>query len=225
MISVIIPTLNEEKNVARAILSAQKRGCEVIVADGGSVDKTIHVARSLGCHLVESARGRSWQMNSGAAAAKGDILIFLHADSILPDKFVDEVIDIIARQKKVAGSFKLAINKGGLKYRVVEKAVHLRTILFKSPYGDQAIFVERNLFGRIGGYEEVEFLEDYLFIKKIKNYGKIGLAKTSVSTSPRRWEKQGVIKTTLTNQLIMAGYLLGFSIPYLKKFYGISQKG
>jgi rSAM/selenodomain-associated transferase 2 len=224
-ISIIIPTRNEASTLQATIERAQ-HDCvlEVIVVDGNSVDETRAIAQQLGARLLDSTPGRARQMNAGAAVAKGEILLFLHADTLLPADFATHITDILARPGISAGAFSLAIDLPGTATRLLEKAVHFRSTFLQMPYGDQTIFLYRQKFVEIGGYPEEPILEDVLLLQRLKRLGRIGIATSTALTSGRRWKQLGLIKTTLINQGIILGHLLGLSPQRLQRWYGISQK-
>lgn len=226
MISIIIPTLNEEENLKAVLIPiANRSDCETIVVDGGSSDNTVQIAQAANIKTYLSRPSRATQMNIGAREAKGDVFLFLHADTILPDDFADHIKTVLGGNGIVAGAFELAIDHPGTGCRVVEKTANARSRFLQLPYGDQAIFISKQNFTRYGGFDEVVFLEDVVFVRHLQKYGKIAVANAKVMTSGRRWKQVGVLKTTFLNQLIIVGYLLGFPIPFLKKLYGVVQKG
>jgi rSAM/selenodomain-associated transferase 2 len=225
MLSIIIPALNEEKNIGKTLASIGRcSDGEIIVIDGGSSDGTVQIARSFKAAVFISQPPRAVQMNKGARAAKGDILLFVHADTTLPLGFFDRIQTTLSKKGVVAGAFELGVDHPGKWARLVEKTANWRSRYLQLPYGDQAIFVKKNTFQKYGGFDNVELLEDLMFIRRLRKYGKIAVARDRVVTSGRRWKRLGVFKTTLINQVILAGYLLGFSTPFLKKLYGIGQK-
>ncbi len=225
MLSIIIPTLNEEKTLRETLTSVKScLDCEIIVVDGGSSDKTVSMAQSLQVATCISLPSRAVQMNRGAREANGDTFLFVHADTTLPPDFKDHIEEILSEKGVVAGAFELCIDHPGKGVRVVEKTANWRARFLQLPYGDQAIFISKNNFFKYGGFAEVEFLEDLIFIRGLQKYGKIAIAHARVVTSGRRWKKLGVFKATFLNQVIIVGYLLGFSIPLLKKLYGVVQK-
>jgi rSAM/selenodomain-associated transferase 2 len=223
MISVIIPTYNEEENIKNTILSIiDYTSHEVIVVDGGSSDNTVKSARQMGVKTLKSAPGRAKQMNEGVSLSSCNILLCLHGDSILPTDFLEQIDETLSNPKTGAGAFKLSIDLPGRGARLIEKSANLRAKYFQLPYGDQAIFLKREIFDKVGGFDDVLFMEDYLLVKKIRKFSKIKIAGSAVVTSGRRWQRLGLLKTTLINQCVIVGYLLGFSIPVLKKLYRIT---
>lgn len=224
-ISIIIPTRNEAATIAATIERAGlDRGLEIIVVDGNSTDGTREIASQLGAQVISSPPGRGLQMNSGAAMAKGDILLFVHADTLLPDDFTSQIADILGRPGISAGAFALAIDLPGLMVRLLEKAIHFRATVWQMPYGDQAIFLYRQKFLAVGGYPEAPILEDVMLIQRLKRSGRIGIASSRALTSGRRWQRLGLVRTTLINQGIMLGFLLGVSPQRLQRWYGVAQK-
>ncbi|MBD2183878.1 TIGR04283 family arsenosugar biosynthesis glycosyltransferase [Planktothrix sp. FACHB-1355] len=223
-ISIIIPVLNEAQNITKSVLLAQNAtNVEVIVVDGGSQDETVAIAKSLGVKVLSSPPGRAFQMNAGAAVASGNILLFLHADTILPEGF-DSIIRQTLEPKKqiqnpIAGAFELKIDAQIRGIRLVEKMVNWRSHIFSLPYGDQAIFIKADVFRDIGGFPELPIMEDFVFIRNVNKVGKIAIAPVPVITSGRRWQKLGVLKTTSINQIIIIAYFLGISPQKLARFY------
>jgi rSAM/selenodomain-associated transferase 2 len=220
-ISIIIPTLNEAKNLPQTLQRLQTiPSVEVIVVDGGSLDDTISVAESWGAKIIcSTVSGRAHQMNLGSAAAQGDILLFLHADTCLPTGFDRLVRQTLMPPKIVAGAFKLKIDGETPGLRLVEWGVNVRSRLCQMPYGDQAIFMSAATFQAIGGFPELPIMEDFELMRRLKQRGRIAIAPTTVLTSDRRWQKLNVCRTTLINQCIILGYLLGVSPVRLAIWY------
>lgn len=219
-ISIIIPTLNEAGNIKEAIAITQlSTNVEVIVVDGGSRDDTVKIAQSLGVKVISSSPGRAMQMNAGAVAASGDILLFLHADTRLPTGFDEMVRTALQQSETVAGAFKLRINASLLSLRWVEWGVNVRSHFCQMPYGDQAIFLTKKVFQEIGGFPELLIMEDFELMRRLKRIGRIVIIPTPVLTSARRWLKKGVFKTTLLNQVVIIAYLLGFSPERIYRWY------
>ncbi|MBF2016227.1 MAG: TIGR04283 family arsenosugar biosynthesis glycosyltransferase [Rivularia sp. T60_A2020_040] len=219
-ISIIIPTLNESKNIKATLASTQKStNIEIIVVDGGSEDNTVDIAQSPGVKVIKSCKNRAYQMNTGAMNATGDILLFLHADTLLPANF-DEMIRIGLQQPKtVAGAFSLRINAPQTGLRLVEWGVKFRSKWLQMPYGDQGIFITKKIFNDIGGFPELPIMEDFELIRNLKRLGKITLIPVPVITSPRRWLKKGVWQTTLINQIVIIAYFLGVSPKIIRSWY------
>jgi rSAM/selenodomain-associated transferase 2 len=224
-ISIIIPALNEMENLPRTLNAVSNAvGVEVIVVDGGSSDDTIKVANSFGARVISAPRSRSQQMNLGASIAKGEILLFLHADTCLPKNFDSVVRQILLQSNAIAGVFELKIDGKKVGLRLVEWGVSMRSHLFQMPYGDQAIFLQASLFHSIGKFPELPIMEDFELIRLLKKKGRIAIASAPVLTSSRRWQKLGIFRTTLINQLMIVGYLLGVSPSKLANWYRCLKK-
>lgn len=219
-ISIIIPTLNEAQVLGKTLARLQENNtCEVIVVDGGSSDTTVVLAQKAGCRIISSPKGRSRQMNLGAAEATGEILLFLHADTLLPDNFSKLILDAISHPGFVAGAFSLAIESSARSLAVIAWLANLRSRLLHLPYGDQALFTTRKMFSAIGGFPEIEIMEDFVFLRKMKKEGQIVILPECATTSARRWENLGIVRTTLINQLIVCGYSLGVPPVILARWY------
>jgi len=220
-ISVIIPTLNEAAVITDTVsVLAGLPGIEVLVADGGSGDRTAELAAAAGAQVIESRPGRGSQLNAGAAAASGDILLFLHADTILPGNFRSLVADSLAQPEVVAGAFRFAVAAAGKRFRLLERFTNCRAKYLQLPYGDQAIFLTRKQFREAGSFREMELLEDLDLMLRLRSKGRIALTPEAATTSARRWRKLGLIRTTLVNQLILIGYFCGASPGRLARWYG-----
>ncbi len=210
LVSVIIPTLNEERFIGRTIAQAVTAdNVEVIVVDGGSRDDTVSVAASLNARIIDSSPGRGLQMNVGAAAARGDTLLFLHADTLLPPKFDRDVHQVLARPDVALGAFRFRLDERRAALALVEQLVAIRCRLFRLPYGDQGLFLRRNTFEALGGFRDLPIMEDFDFVRRAHSLGHIALADTSATTSARRWSTDGAARTTLVNQLCILAFLTG----------------
>ncbi|MCC5608285.1 TIGR04283 family arsenosugar biosynthesis glycosyltransferase [Nostoc sp. CHAB 5834] len=219
-ISIIIPTLNEAENIKEAIATTQHNtNIEVIIVDGGSKDDTIKIAQSLNVKIISSSPGRAVQMNTGAVAASGEILLFLHADTCLPTGFDDMVRTALQQPGTVAGAFKLRIDASLLSLRWVEWGINVRSHFYQMPYGDQAIFLTKAVFQQIGNFPELPIMEDFELMRRLKRIGQIVIIPTPVVTSARRWLQKGVFKTTLLNQVVIIAYLLGVSPERIRRWY------
>lgn len=224
-ISIIIPTRNEATNIGATIECAKHHNVlEIIVADANSSDNTSEIASQLGATVIDAPLGRAQQMNAGAAIAKGEVLLFLHADTLLPADFAKQIATVLAQPGIVAGAFGLAIDLPGVAIRLLQEGIRFRSTFLQLPYGDQAIFLNRQNFIEIGGYPAEPILEDVLLIKRLRKSGRIGIASSNVLTSGRRWQRLGLIQTTLINQCVMLGHLLGVPPKRLQSWYGITQK-
>ena len=169
---------------------------------------------------VSAPLGRASQMNRGAVAAKGDILLFLHADTRLPRHALRHILEIFRKQKIIGGSFDLGIRSEKKAYRLIERMVYYRTRLTKIPYGDQAIFISRRIFFRLGGFKEIPIMEDIELMRRIRAQGyPIGIIPDPVQTASRRWEKEGIVFCTLRNWALAVLFLLGVSPEKLAKYY------
>lgn len=224
VISVIIPTLNEAAELPSLLETLSPSGTlEVIVADGGSQDDTRAIAQQYGATVVHSAAGRARQMNAGAAAAMGKTLLFLHADTRLPQKFPHLVQQTLAQPGVALGAFDLSIDGTLPGLRWVERGVRWRSRWFSLPYGDQALFLRTDTFWQLGGFPEVPILEDLKLVRKAQTLGKVAIAPAVVSTSARRWEALGVWQTTLINQGVLIAAGLGVPLERITQFYRRSR--
>ncbi len=219
-ISVIIPALNEAHSLPYTLTAVRTAGnVEVIVVDGGSHDGTVAMAKSFQAKVIATPPGRARQMNRGAAAATGDILLFLHADTRLPQQWGHWVRQILAQPGVVLGAFELKIDSKGLGLRLVEWGVGIRSRRFAMPYGDQTLFLSAKTFHELGGFPEMPIMEDFELVRQLRQRGRVEIAPVAVQTSNRRWQKLGVWRTTLINQLVIAGYFLGVSPQQLVCWY------
>lgn len=235
-ISIIIPVLNEQQAVGGCLDRLLVRnecnrhggGLEIVVVDGGSTDQTLRevVAREL--TPVLSAPGRGTQQYIGAEASTGDILLFLHCDTVLPPDFADHVQKIMRRKDVALGAFRLAIHAQGsrqsLGFRIIATGANLRSMLLGMPYGDQALFMRRETYFAAGGFPEQPIMEDVALVAQLKKLGGIAIAPACVTTSARRWRRHGLVKTTLINQLMLLGRVGGMSPQQLARWYYKKRK-
>ena len=220
VISIVIPTLNEAENLAATLSSTESRvELEIIVVDGGSSDSTTEVAKSFGVRLLSTAAGRARQANAGGLAARGDVLFFLHGDTRLPRGFEWYVMDIIRKHGVVAGAFSLGIDGSEFGFRIIEMLANFRSSAFHLPYGDQGIFLRGEVFRALGGFPDMLLMEDFVLIRRLRKRGKVSIAPVAVKTSPRRWRKLGILRTTLINQAVLLGYFLGSNPERLARWY------
>lgn len=223
-ISIILPVLNEHDSLDGAILAL--RECvsagpvEIIVVDGDPHGTTINSITVEGVRTVAAEKGRARQMNCGAALASGSILLFLHADTRLPANAFSLIAEALGNTRFVAGAFALGFDTRRLIFRVAEQYVSLRTRLTKVPFGDQAIFIRRDYFERVGGYKELPIMEDVELMKRIRKRGDpICLIPEKVLTSPRRYEQEGILYCTLRNWMLQLLYASGVSPERLAGWY------
>jgi rSAM/selenodomain-associated transferase 2 len=203
-VSVIIPTLNEESCVAHTLERlARDKPAEIIVADGGSHDATVEIAARW-ARVVETPRGRAIQQNAAARAASGDILLFLHADCWPELGWQTALQRAMQRADCVAGCFQMHIDRDGLVYRAIDWGGDLRVRWLSLPYGDQGIFMRRDLFWKFGGFPTVSLMEDLLLMRRIRLFGRVELVQHSIHVSPRRWEKSGAVCQTFRNWTLAA---------------------
>jgi len=188
-VSIVTPTLNEERNVAaRAVELRRQRGpWEWIVADGGSNDRTVVVAAECGALVVAAKRGRGAQLSAGAAAASGDIFLFLHADTSLPDGALDAVRSALGRSELVGGNFALRFDERGVAATLFAFIYRLQQRMMRTYFGDSAIFVRRGVYERLGGFPDVAILEDDAFVQRLERAGKTIRIPLTVATSGRRY--------------------------------------
>lgn len=219
-ISVIIPALNEARRLAAAVQSALTAdGIEVIVADGGSSDSTAESARRAGVRVVAAQPGRARQMNAGAALAAGEILLFLHADTRLPAGFDALVCQALAQPGVAGGAFGLRIEAPGRLIRWIEAGANRRSRHLGLPYGDQAVFLPAAVFRSLGGFPDLPVMEDFVLVRRLWRLGKVVTLEAAVLTSGRRWRRRGALKTTLINQIVVAGFYLGVAPERLARLY------
>jgi len=241
-ISVIIPSFNEERRIRACIESAQRiNPLEVIVVDGGSTDRTCEIAQEAGAIVIRSSKGRGIQMNKGASFAKGKVLLFLHADTIMPETEISSLChpelgsgsqgmlkqvqhDIMESltDKYIGGFFRLKFDDNSLSTRLVEIFANLRARLFSLPYGDQAIFIKRDVFKKIGGFKEYPFLEDIDMAIRIRKFGKLKYIPLKVIASSRRLNKGYLLSpifVSLKNVVIALLFMLGVGPSRLARLY------
>lgn len=225
LLSIIIPTLNEGHRISELLETLTKNQdleaevVEIIVIDGGSTDNTVETACAWHVRVLSSPPGRARQMNTAAQVAKGDTLLFLHADTVLPKTFYSAIANTLAQSNVIAGAFELSIQGQNPTLRLVEWGVKWRSHLFQMPYGDQGLFIKRDVFETLGGFADIPIMEDFELIQRLKRRGKVAIAPVSVRTSGRRWNNLGVWKTTVINQAVIIGYLCGVEPARLANWY------
>jgi rSAM/selenodomain-associated transferase 2 len=218
-ISIIMPTLNEAHGITATLTRLQalrQAGHEVIVVDGGSTDDTVAHAAPLADRLVTAPRGRACQMNAGAVAATRDVLLFLHADTMLP---LDAAAHITSDNSHLWGRFDVRLTGTHPLLRIVESMMNLRSRLTGIATGDQALFVERALFLAVGGFPELPLMEDIALSRTLKRHGRPLCLRAKVTTSSRRWEQNGVCSTILLMWRLRLAYFLGADPARLARLY------
>jgi rSAM/selenodomain-associated transferase 2 len=195
MISVIIPTYNEEKALPKTLarLSSQAGHYELIIVDGGSTDRTCEIALAQPqARLLTAQKGRAWQMNAGAVSARGEWLLFLHADTLLPEGALQDLNALENDQKIQAGGFHHRFSDEDWRLRLISTVDNLRARVTRIIYGDQAMFVRRTLFERLGGFPEQAFLEDVVFCQRLKQVSTPRLLEQHVITDSRKFVQMGI---------------------------------
>jgi rSAM/selenodomain-associated transferase 2 len=226
-VSVIVPVLNEAMTidvVLRSLAAARPRGVEVIVADGGSTDNTSINARHHHCQVVSAPRGRGAQMNAGAAIARGNILLFLHADTRLPENFDQIVIAEMARTKRAWGRFDVSIKGRHPLLPIVAMMMNFRSRLTGIATGDQAMFIHRNAFAAVGGFPDVPLMEDIIMSRRLNRLTRPLCLAARATTSGRRWDERGFFRTVLLMWRLRLALRFGASPDALARAYGYSPR-
>ncbi|HVQ00717.1 MAG TPA: TIGR04283 family arsenosugar biosynthesis glycosyltransferase [Candidatus Thermoplasmatota archaeon] len=223
-VSIVIPVLHEREIIIERLeqLKTLKNPpfYEVIVVDGSSTQDTLETIQEDDIIRLSSKPGRGHQMNQGAAAATGDILLFLHADTSLPTNALQCIEAALRDELLVGGAFNHSIDSSRFIYKVLSFLIFFRSRLTRVPFGDQVIFLRKSYFDVIHGYKETPLMEDVELMRRIRRTGgKIVLLRERVVTSPRRWEREGVVLCTFRNWTIRMLYLLGVSPDRLVRFY------
>jgi rSAM/selenodomain-associated transferase 2 len=220
-LSVVVPVLNEELNLSRItshLRSVIEQGHEVIIVDGGSTDNTLTIAYEITDTVIISKKGRALQMNSGASIASGKVVLFLHADTLLPEN-VAEIISAACVGESFWGRFDVRLSNNKYVYRLIECMMNMRSSLTSIVTGDQAIFIEKSLFDRIGGFPEIALMEDIEISRRLKKISKPVRLKSRVVTSSRRWERNGVFATVFLMWKLRLYYFFGVSPEKLNQMY------
>ena len=225
-ISIIIPTLNEAACLGQTLGALRGAAClETIVVDAGSRDGTPEIAQAHSCRVLTAPSGRAGQMNDGAAVATGSVLLFLHADTLLPQDFERHIHATLAGPGVAAGAFRLSIENAQSVLRAIQWAANLRARWLQMPYGDQAIFLSAETFRAIGGFPDLPIMEDFELVRRLRRRGQIAVANASVTTSARRWNALGPLRTTWINQMVVVGYHLGVAPERLARWYCRGEGG
>jgi len=223
-LSVIVPALNEAKNIETAVQRAGNPDAEVIVVDGGSIDDTAPKAQHAGARVVKSPCGRARQQNFGAKSALGKVFLFLHADTVLPAGYVNDVFETLMDPRAVLGAFRFKTDLKHPLMKVLEFLTNFRSRYLKLPYGDQCLFMRRSVFESVGGFPEVSIAEDLYLVRRLSRLGGILISPSYAVTSGRRWQTVGLLRTTMINQIILAGIALGIVPHVLASLYPVSRR-
>lgn len=225
-VTVIIPTLNEEQVLPATLSHTLRLGFEdILVVDGGSRDRTRDIVDTLAgasatrLTLLGSPAGRARQMNAGAAASRGEVLLFLHADTRLPEEARAAILQALQAPDCVGGRFDLRFDRDRLVGRMVSGLMNLRSRLSGIATGDQAIFVRRAVFEQLGGFSDIPLMEDVDFTRRLKRAGRTACLPEQVVTSFRRWEVQGPLRTIVLMWLLRLLYWSGVSPAVLARWY------
>ena len=225
MLSIIMPVLDEAAGIEatlKALAPYRTRGVEIVVVDGGSNDGTPEICRPLADRVMAAPRGRAAQMNAGAAVARGDVLLFLHADTRLPDDADRHLRDGMARSGRVWGRFDVRFDGGGL--ALIAFMMNWRSRLTGIATGDQAMFVTRAAFEAAGGFASIALMEDVAMSARLKRIGRPLCLAARVTTSARRWKKHGVLRTVVLMWKLRLAYFFGADPIRLAKAYGYAER-
>jgi len=223
---IVMPVLDEAERLAGALCALQplrRRGVRVVVVDGGSRDDTLRIARDHADLALLAPRGRASQMNAGAAACPAQVLLFLHADTRLPDH-ADALVQRALRSRHAWGRFDVHIDSARPLLRIVERAMNLRSRLTGIATGDQALFVRHEVFAAVGGFPDIPLMEDITLSRRLKRHGPPACLRERVSTSARRWEQHGVWRTIWLMWRLRAAYFLGADPARLAEQYGYAPR-
>ncbi len=217
-LSIIIPTHNEAQNIANLIAKLRSENpSEIIIADGGSTDKTAQIAARAGANVIETRGSRSHQMNEAAKTATGAYLLFLHADTTPPDNFPRIISEALSRANVAAGAFAFKLDHLLPAAPLIEALVALRCKLFRKPYGDQGLFLRKTLFEKVNGFPNQRCLEDLAITKRLQRFGTIVTVPAPAVTSSRRWRKGGVVRTFIRHQFMLGAYTLRVPASWIAK--------
>jgi rSAM/selenodomain-associated transferase 2 len=220
-VSVVIPTLNEAPNIQRAVQTTWQGGAdEIIVVDGGSQDDTCEIARDSGCQVLHAERAsRGLQLNLGTKQARGDAVLFLHADTWLDRGGISQMRTALAEAAVMGGAFRQRIDARGLPYRLLEWANGQRVRCWGMAYGDQGIFLRRSFLEQLGGVPEIPLMEDIELMRAFLRHARPRLLPGPIHVSPRRWQRNGVVRQTLRNFELRARYRRGVPPEELARDY------
>jgi len=220
MISVIIPSFDENQyllNSIESVLQNNYADCEIIIVESGNIENTIKILKQYDIKIIKSRKGRSYQLNFGAKIAKGNILLFLHADTVLPENSLTEIESVA--KNNVGGGFLQKFSGNNFLLKLVSFRSNSRSMINKIFFGDQAVFVRKQIFDKLNGYRDIPIMEDLDFSKRMKKMGKISVIKDEVTVSGRNYLRYGIIKLTLVYFVLMVMYHLRFDFERINKTY------
>lgn len=225
LLSVIIPTFNEELHLAATLASVLTEGAvEVLVVDGGSTDRTCDIAVGMGARVLHSPSGRALQMNTGAEYALAENVLFLHGDTIVPSGYLQIIGSCLAQPETALGAFRLHLSGSKKGLGLISWGANVRARWLGLVYGDQGLFMNRGLFMTLGGYPQIAICEDVMLVRKMRKKGRVTLVAAEVKSSGRRWTRYGLWFPTLINQIVILGFFLGLPAHLLAKVYGVSKE-
>lgn len=225
-ISIIVPALNEADSIVSTLdrlKPFRMAGHEVIVVDGSSEDETVNMATSRADKIINSVPGRAQQMNVGANQATGDVLWFLHADTLVPDNAIQLILHVFENQKNQWGRFDIRLSGKQLMLRLVERLMNLRSRITGIATGDQGIFVRREVFESVGGFAPIPLMEDLDISRRLKKCSRPCCLNAKLITSSRRWEENGILRTVLLMWRLRLAYALGVRPDKLVNYYKFSD--
>jgi rSAM/selenodomain-associated transferase 2 len=219
-VSVIVPVLNEENSIGATLQALLPLApYEIVVVDGGSSDRTCEIASQFGVNVISSERGRARQMNRGAREASGEVLLFLHADTRLPQTAFHDIASALGDPRYLGGRFDVELDGNHWMLPLIARMISCRSRTTKVGTGDQALFVRREVFRQMDGFQEIAMMEDIAFCRTLKRMGKVACLRSRVVTSARRWEADGVWRTIFRMWALKLLYLAGVSPARLKHYY------
>jgi len=219
-VAIIIPVLNEAECLPCLLPHIREWGMdEIIFVDGGSSDETPQVLKNTDIKWIHSERGRALQLNAGAAKSESDILLFLHADTSLSSSHITDIKQAMRNPSVAGGRFDVRLSGRHPAFRIIEWFINRRSRLTGISTGDQAMFVRREVFVRLGGFSRQPLMEDVDFSRRLKREGRIACLRRKVVTSSRRWEKHGIVRTVLLMWWLRLRYALGANPEILKRRY------